>query len=103
MLVAPATTWLLVRTSPEEVSTMPVPAAVPPWYPSTVLMSTMPGLTLAATACAWEEMADPAPAAVPASGMVAGAATVGDAVGPERKWAARPTPRTADTNIATTR
>src|SRR5260370_828056 len=26
-------TWLLVRIAPAEVSTMPVPAAVPPWRP----------------------------------------------------------------------
>jgi len=30
MLVAPSTTWLLVSTSPEEVSTWPVPAADSP-------------------------------------------------------------------------
>src|SRR5438477_11535502 len=102
MLVAPATTWLLVRTSPEEVSTMPVPAAFPPWYPSTGLMSMIPGLTLAATACAWEEVADPA-ADVPASGIVAGATRFGEATDPERKRAATPTPRTDDTNTATRR
>ena len=31
-LVAPSTTWWLVTTSPSEVSTMPVPAAVAPSY-----------------------------------------------------------------------
>ncbi len=40
--VAPSTTWLLVRTSPFESSTMPVPAACASWYPSVVSMSTTP-------------------------------------------------------------
>src|SRR5579864_8416438 len=48
MLVAPATTWLLVSTVPEELMTMPVPAASPPANPSRVVMSTTPGSTLAA-------------------------------------------------------
>src|SRR3954447_17973139 len=42
MLVAPSTTWLLVRISPLDVRTMPVPAAWAFWYCSTVLISTMP-------------------------------------------------------------
>ena len=42
MLVAPSTTWLLVRISPSEVRTIPVPAACAPWYCSTVLISTIP-------------------------------------------------------------
>jgi hypothetical protein len=46
--VAPSITWLLVSTSPVEVSTIPVPAALPPWYPRVVTTSTMPGSTLAA-------------------------------------------------------
>ena len=52
MLVAPSTTWLLVRTSPDEVRIMPVPAACPvPWAVlTTVLMSTMAGSTLLAIA-----------------------------------------------------
>src|ERR1035437_5492163 len=48
MVVAPSITWLLVSISPEDVSTMPVPAASTCWYPSVVLMSTSPGSTLAA-------------------------------------------------------
>src|SRR5207245_3105251 len=48
MLVEPLTTWLLVRISPVELMSMPWPAAAP--LPSTVLMSTMAGLTLAAIA-----------------------------------------------------
>src|SRR2546429_8036829 len=48
MLVEPLTTWLLVRISPVELMSMPVPAAAP--LPRTVLMSTMAGLTLAAIA-----------------------------------------------------
>src|SRR5256885_992018 len=49
MLVAPDTTWLLVRTSPSALSTIPVPAAAPLWYLRTVLTSTMPGSTFAVT------------------------------------------------------
>src|SRR5277367_5075186 len=41
--VEPATTWLLVRTLPVEVSTIPVPSAVPCWYPSVEMTSTRPG------------------------------------------------------------
>src|SRR5450631_381605 len=41
-------TWLLVRTSPVDVITMPVPAAPPPPLRVT-LMLTIPGVTLAAT------------------------------------------------------
>src|SRR5437899_1618188 len=45
MLRAPSMTWLLVSTSPEEVITMPVPAASPP--PERVtLTSTTPAMTL---------------------------------------------------------
>src|SRR5690349_19009439 len=65
MLVAPATTWLFVSTMPSEVSTMPVPAAAAFWAPSTVLMSTSAGSTLAATAATWlsvaPEPAEPVP------------------------------------------
>src|SRR2546429_7812345 len=50
MLVEPATTWLFVSTSPDEESTIPVPAARPFWYPSTVLMSTTAGSTFVAIA-----------------------------------------------------
>ena len=53
MSVASAMTWLLVRTSPFDEITMPVPAARP--WPSVVLMFTMPGLTLAAIAFALSE------------------------------------------------
>src|SRR5436305_13246163 len=45
-------TWLLVRTSPVEVSTMPVPAAVPPWKPRIEFTSTTEGSTSAAIAAA---------------------------------------------------
>src|SRR6267143_3686920 len=48
MLVEPLTTWLLVRISPVELISIPVPAAAP--LPRTVLMSTTAGLTLAAMA-----------------------------------------------------
>jgi hypothetical protein len=49
MLVDPRTTWSLVRTSPEELTIKPVPAAAPP-VASFVLMLTMAGVTFAATA-----------------------------------------------------
>ena len=48
MSVAPSITWLLVSTTPSEVSTMPVPAASPP-PDSVVLMFTTDGLTLSET------------------------------------------------------
>lgn len=48
--MAPSTTWWLVSTSPSDVSTIPVPAARAPSYPSTVLTFTSPGETFAATA-----------------------------------------------------
>src|ERR1700730_11452041 len=54
MLIEPSTTWLLVSTSPDGVTIIPVPAAAP--FPlvvwTTVLMSTTAGSTLAAIACA---------------------------------------------------
>jgi len=54
-LVAPSTTWLLVRISPVEVRMIPVPAASPDpvvvW--NTVLISTTAGSTAVATVCAW--------------------------------------------------
>src|SRR5438874_3037941 len=50
MLVEPLTTWLLVRISPVELTIMPVPAAA--LEPMVVLMSTIAGSTLAATAAA---------------------------------------------------
>ena len=47
MAEAPSTTWLLVRISPSEVSTMPVPAPTPPFMRLSML--TTPTSTLAAT------------------------------------------------------
>ena len=44
--VVPLMTWLLVSTRPDLVSTMPVAAAVPPWKPRLLVMSTRPGWTL---------------------------------------------------------
>src|SRR5208283_5186410 len=46
IFVAPVITWLLVMTSPPEVTTMPVAAPSPPSRPSSVSMSTSPGSTL---------------------------------------------------------
>src|SRR5436309_2536768 len=54
ILVEPWMTWLLVRTSPEEVRIMPVPAAWPFSKPSSVLMLTRPLSTLVATDCTQE-------------------------------------------------
>src|ERR1035437_8889080 len=55
MLVAPSTTWLLVRISPVEVRMIPVPAASPDpvvvW--NTVLISTTAGSPAVAPVCAW--------------------------------------------------
>ena len=48
--VAPSTTWLLVSTSPVEVSTMPVPADVACWRPSLDTTSTSAGSTREAIA-----------------------------------------------------
>src|ERR1022692_469113 len=62
MVVAPSITWLLVSISPDDVSTMPVPAACSLWYPRVVLMSTKPGSTLAAMA---ETSPGPAPPELP--------------------------------------
>ena len=45
MSVAPSTTWLLVSTRPEGLSTMPVAAACADWSPSTRSMSTRAGST----------------------------------------------------------
>src|SRR5580704_13400150 len=59
IVVAPSMTWLLVRISPEEVSTIPVPAASSCWNPSVVLMSTNPGSTLFAIAETSPEPEDP--------------------------------------------
>src|SRR5580704_10720770 len=49
MVVAFSITWLFVSTRPDEVRTMPVPAAAPPWA-RVVSMSTIPGSTFAAIA-----------------------------------------------------
>src|ERR1700693_2581186 len=61
MAVAPLITWLFVSTSPEEVSTIPVPAAFSSWNPRTVSTSTSPGSTLSAME---ETSVEPDPVAV---------------------------------------
>lgn len=62
MLIPPVMTWLLVSTSPDELSTIPVPAIPAFWWPETVpspvLTSTNPGSTVAANA---ERSTDRAP------------------------------------------
>ena len=55
IVVAPLMTWLFVRTSPDDVTTTPVPAAAPLPKPSTVSMSTTPGSTFAAIAAGSDE------------------------------------------------
>src|SRR5579875_1104748 len=45
-------TWLLVRISPSEVSTMPVPADSSPWYFSTDTTVTMPLCSVDVATCA---------------------------------------------------
>src|SRR5215831_2886079 len=49
--VEPSTTWLLVSTSPDELSTIPVPSNTWPVKRRVAVMSTNPGSTLPATAC----------------------------------------------------
>src|SRR5436305_1397663 len=67
MLVDPVTTWLLVRISPVGLMSMPEPAA---WLdPSTVLMSTIAGLTLAAIAAA-SPLDEPVPGVAGVIGVV---------------------------------
>jgi hypothetical protein len=61
-LVAPSTTWLLVKISPSEVSTIPVPAALSS-FPITTLTSTTAGSTLAAMVDELREL-PPAPTPV---------------------------------------
>src|SRR5258708_12892387 len=64
MLVAPRRLWLLVSTTPLDVSTMPVPAAVPLAYPSVLVTSTTAPSTAAATA-----EASPAAAGLTGAGL----------------------------------
>ena len=45
IVVAPRMTWLLVSTSPDDVRTIPVPAAAAFWYARFVSMSTTPVVT----------------------------------------------------------
>ena len=62
--VAPSMTWLLVSTSPLEVSTIPVPAALACWYPSVDTMSTRPGDTFEVI-CAVVSVLEPNASATP--------------------------------------
>src|SRR5712691_3900600 len=79
MLVAPAMTWLFVRTSPEAVRIIPVPAPRPadpvlnPWM--TVLTSTTAGSTRLAIACWLNSLVD-CPFDEPAGGTVLSGASV---------------------------
>src|ERR1700693_2568502 len=50
MLITLSITWLLVRTSPDEVMTIPVPATLPLWLAVVALMSTVAASTLATAA-----------------------------------------------------
>src|ERR1700761_1140756 len=95
--VAPLITWLLVRISPLDVSTMPVPLAVAFWKPSVEVTSTMPGLTRleicdVLSDCCEVDVADP-PAGEPLDSPTAApaptpAATIAVAVSPSivRPW-----------------
>src|SRR5579875_2928883 len=69
-------TWLLVRISPSEVSTMPVPADSSPWYFSTDTTVTMPLCSVDVATCALvcpvpvpepAPVPDPVPVPVPPS------------------------------------
>src|SRR6202035_576658 len=96
--VAPSMTWLLVKISPVEVSTMPVPAEAAPWYPSVDTTSTSAGSTREAIWLADSvvlEVAVTAPAAVwsmlpinPPNAAPAASATAPVAISP-RLWLRR--------------
>src|SRR6516164_9677113 len=58
--VAPLMTWLLVRTLPSEVSTMPVPAASVPCSPWSLTRSTLPAATWSSVRVVVPEPDDPA-------------------------------------------
>src|ERR1019366_1580137 len=67
MVVAFSITWLFVSTRPDEETTMPVPAAAPPWA-RVVSMSTKAGSTCDAIAAVLSpagELFDPDPDPVP--------------------------------------
>src|SRR6516165_10588747 len=61
--VAPRITWLLVRTLPSELITIPVPAPIEPWYVLLASMLTTALFTFAAIAAAF--VGPPVPVAPP--------------------------------------
>src|SRR5260370_40130035 len=73
-------TWLLVRIAPVEVSTMPVPAAVPPWKPRIEFTSTTEGSTSAAIAAVVRALGGEG-AAAPGAGATGGTTTGAEADG----------------------
>src|SRR5436309_288432 len=74
-------TWLLVRISPVEVSTMPVPAAVPPWKPRIEFTSTTEGSTSAAIAAAVRTLGEEAGACGESAEALGAGATGGTTTG----------------------
>src|ERR1700704_3742473 len=81
-------TWLLVRMIPVDDSTMPVPAAVPPWKPRIEFTSTTEGSTRAAMAAAVRTFGGATGAAGEGAGALAGGANGGTAAGREVEAAA---------------
>src|ERR1700740_926744 len=81
--VAPATTWLLVSTSPVEVSTIPVPAAVAWARPCVEITSTRPGEVRLAIAAVLSRVA--LPVGEPAKAQAVPPATSAPAVTPDAR------------------
>src|SRR5260370_28676866 len=81
-------TWLLVRIAPVEVSTMPVPAAVPPWKPRIEFTSTTEGSTAAAIAAAVRALGGEAAACGEGAAALGDGATGGTTTGAEGDAAA---------------
>ena len=79
--MAPSMTWLLVRIAPVEVSTMPVPAAVPPWKPRIEFTSTTEGSTSAAIAAAVRTLGEEAGACGEGAVALGAGATGGTTTG----------------------
>src|SRR6202007_1866941 len=86
--VAPATTWLLVRTSPVEVSTIPVPSAVALAKPCVEMTSTRPGAVRLVIAAVLSAPAAP-PVAEPTVAQAAPPATSAAAVTPDARISTR--------------
>jgi hypothetical protein len=105
MVSAPLITWLLVSTRPDDVSTMPVPAASPPEI--LVVMSTTAGSTSATIASVVSVVllvgdTDAIVGNVSADEVVGGLVTVGVAVDPPVRCDSKTPAATAPATSATT-